>query len=43
MSSAKVVLIKALLRVAQGVVTAFANFFKEEYQIEADGVKKNLT
>lgn len=43
MSNAKVVLIKALLRVAQGVVTAFANFFKEEHGIEADGVKKNLT
>lgn len=36
-------LIKALLRVAQGVVTAFANFFREEHGIEADGVKKNLT
>ncbi len=43
MSDAKKTLIKALLRVAQGVVTAFANFFRDEYQIEADGVKKNLT
>lgn len=40
MTEAKKKLVKALLRVAQGVVTAFANYFREQYQIEADGVKK---
>jgi len=40
MSDAKRKLVKALLRVAQGVVTAFANYFLEEHQIEADGVRK---
>ena len=43
MSEARKTLIKALLRVAQGVVTAFANYFFAEHGIEADGVKKNLT
>jgi len=40
MTDAKKKLVKALLRVAQGVVTAFAAYFKEQYQIEPDGVKR---
>ncbi len=40
MTDAKKKLVKSLLRVAQGIVTAFANYFREEHQIEADGVKK---
>ena len=40
MTEAKKKLVKALLRVAQGVVSAFAAFFREEYQIEPDGVKR---
>ena len=40
MSEAKKKLVKALLRVAQGCVTAFANYFMEEYQIVPDGVKR---
>ncbi len=40
MSAAKAKLIKSLLRVAQGIVTAFAVFVKDEYGIEPDGVKK---
>ena len=40
MTEAKKKLVKSLLRVAQGIVTAFASYFKEEYQIEPDGVKK---
>jgi hypothetical protein len=40
MTEPKKKLVKALLRVAQGIVTAFATYFKEEYQIEPDGVKR---
>ncbi len=40
MTDAKKKLVKSLLRVAQGIVTAFANYFKEEYSIEPDGVKR---
>jgi len=40
MSDAKKKLVKSLLRVAQGIVTAFTTYFLEEHQIVADGVKR---